>query len=173
MKILLPLLGLAALAGCQMMPHSSMGTQARASLEARSGSSVSGQVNLQEAKDKVRVTAKVSGLKPNSEHGFHVHEKGDCSAPDATSAGGHFNPDGQAHGHHGQAKRHAGDMPNLVANDKGEASASFDVAGVRLDEGKHGILNRAIVVHANPDDYQSQPAGNAGGRIACGLIRKM
>ena len=173
MKTLLPLLGLAALAGCQMMPHSSTGTQARASLDARSGSSVSGQVNLQEAKDRVRVTAKVSGLKPNSEHGFHVHEKGDCSAPDATSAGGHFNPDGQAHGHHAQAKRHAGDMPNLVANDKGEASASFDVEGVRLDEGKHGILNRAIVVHANPDDYQSQPAGNAGGRIACGIIRKM
>jgi lipoyl(octanoyl) transferase len=168
MKKLFPLFGLVALTGCQMMPHSSMGTQARASLDAKSGSSVTGQVNLQEAKDKVRVTAKVSGLKPNSEHGFHVHEKGDCSAADATSAGGHFNPEGQPHGHYGHAKRHAGDMPNLVANDKGDASVSFDMEGVRLDDGKHGILNRAIVVHANPDDYQSQPAGNAGCRRCCG-----
>lgn len=172
MKALLTLLGVASLAGCQMLPHSGTGTQARASLDARSGSSAAGHATFQEAKDKVRVTAKVSGLKPHSEHGFHVHEKGDCSTPDATSAGGHFNPEGQAHGHFRQAKRHAGDMPNLVANDKGEASVSFDLEGVRLDEGKHGILNRAVVVHANPDDYQSQPAGNAGGRIACGVIRK-
>jgi Cu-Zn family superoxide dismutase len=172
MKRLLPLLGVMTLAGCQMMHHGSTSPQARTALESKSGSSAAGQVTFQETKDKVHVTAKVSGLKPNSEHGFHVHEKGDCSAADATSAGGHFNPEGQAHGHHRQAKRHAGDMPNLLANDKGEASASFDMDGVRLDEGKHGILNRAVVVHANPDDYQSQPAGNAGGRIACGIIKK-
>ncbi len=172
MKLLFSLLGLIALTGCQMMSSSSSPNQARATLESRSGSSASGHVNFQEAKDKVRVTAKFAGLKPNSEHGFHVHEKGDCSAPDATSAGGHFNPDGQAHGHYGQAKRHAGDMPNLVANEKGEANASFEVTGLRVDDGKQGILNRAVVVHASPDDYQSQPAGNSGNRIACGLIKK-
>jgi superoxide dismutase, Cu-Zn family len=172
MKLLLSFLGVMTLAGCQMMPHGSSSPQARAALEAKSGSSVAGQVNFQETKEKIRVTAKVSGLKPNTEHGFHVHEKGDCSAADATSAGGHFNPGAQAHGHYRQAKRHAGDMPNLVANEKGEANVSFDVEGVRLDDGQLGILNRAVVVHANPDDYQSQPAGNAGGRIACGIIKK-
>lgn len=172
MKRILPLVGIAVLAGCQMMPSGSGSNQARATLDAKSGSSVAGQVNFQESKDTLHATARFTGLKPNSEHGFHIHEKGDCSAADATSAGGHFNPDGQAHGHYAQAKRHAGDLPNLVANEKGEASASFDVTGLRLDEGKHGILNRAVVVHAGPDDYKSQPAGNSGGRIACGVIRK-
>lgn len=172
MKHVFSLLSIAALTGCQMMSSGSNPNQARATLDSKSGSSVAGHVDFQEAKDKVRVTANFAGLKPNSEHGFHIHEKGDCSAPDATSAGGHFNPDGQPHGHPRQGKRHAGDMPNLVANDKGVASASFDLTDVRLDDGKQGILNRAVVVHAKPDDYQSQPAGDAGPRIACGVIKK-
>lgn len=172
MKLLFPLLGVMTLAGCQMMPHGSASPQARAALEAKSGSSVAGQVNFQEMKDKLRVTGMVTGLKPNTDHGFHVHEKGDCSAADATSAGGHFNPDGQPHGYYRQAKHHAGDLPNLRANEKGEAKVSFDVEGLRVNEGQHGIANRAIVVHANPDDYQSQPAGDAGARIACGIIKK-
>ena len=172
MKLLFSLLGMATLTACQMMPHGLHSNQARATLEPKSGSSVSGHVDFQEAKDKVHVTAKLAGLKPNSEHGFHIHEKGDCSAADATSAGGHFNPDSQPHGNPRQEKHHAGDMPNLVANEKGEASVSFDMSGVRLDEGKQGILNRAVVIHANPDDYQSQPSGNSGGRVACGVIKK-
>lgn len=172
MKLVFSLLGIAALTGCQMMSAGSDSKQARAMLESRSGSTVAGHVDFQESKDKVRVTANLAGLKPNSEHGFHVHEKGDCSAPDATSAGGHFNPDGQPHGHPRQGKHHAGDMPNLVANEKGVASTSFDLPGVHLDDGKQGILNRAVVVHAKADDYQSQPAGDSGSRIACGVIKK-
>lgn len=172
MKLVFSLLGIAALTGCQMMSAGSAPNQARAMLEPKSGSSVAGHVDFQQAKDKVRVTANFAGLKPNSEHGFHIHEKGDCSAPDASSAGGHFNPDGQAHGHPLQGKHHAGDMPNLLANDKGVASTSFELSGIRLDEGKQGILNRAVVVHAKPDDYRSQPAGDSGSRIACGIIKK-
>lgn len=172
MKLMLAVIGSAVLAGCQSFPMMSSGTQARAALESRSNSSAGGTVTFGQRGEKMTVSVKATGLKPNSEHGFHVHEKGDCSAPDAMSAGGHFNPEGAPHGHHGQAKRHAGDMKNLMADGKGEATVSFEVTGMRLDDGKQGILNRAVVIHANPDDYTSQPAGNSGGRIACGIIRK-
>lgn len=173
MKLLIALVGAAALVGCQSNPFQSSGKQARANLEAKSGSKVAGHVDFAEQGDKLRVSVKVSGLKPNSQHGFHVHEKGDCSSADALTAGGHFNPDGHPHSQAGQAKRHAGDLVNLVADSKGESTASFEVDTIRADDGKYGILNRAVIVHANPDDYVSQPVGNAGGRIACGLIKKV
>jgi len=175
MRLAVAMIGAMTLAACQLIPATGGGSgqQARAALEAKSGSTVGGQVNFREASDHVLVTAKITGLKPNSEHGFHVHEKGDCSAPDAMSAAGHFNPDSQPHGHHGHDARHAGDMANLVADAKGEAVVTYKVNTIRVSDGKHGILNRAVVVHANPDDYKSQPAGNAGARIACGVIRKV
>jgi superoxide dismutase, Cu-Zn family len=159
------------LAGCQS--YQTGEPQARATLESKSGSSVAGQIDFAERGDRVRVTAKVSGLKPNSQHGFHVHEKGDCSSADGMSTAGHFNPDGHPHSHPGQGKRHTGDMDNLVANDKGEASVSFDIDTMRLNQDKYGIISRAVIVHANPDDFSSQPTGNAGGRIACGVIKKL
>lgn len=172
MKLLFAVISAAALVGCQTYTGQTS-KQARANLDAKSGSQVAGTVNFSERFDKVLVSVKVSGLKPNSQHGFHVHEKGDCSSADALSAGGHFNPDGNPHSHAGQAKRHAGDLVNLVADGKGEAIVSFEVDTIRVDDGKYGILNRAVIVHANPDDYVSQPVGNAGGRIACGLIKKI
>jgi Cu-Zn family superoxide dismutase len=170
-KIVLTLIAGAILAACQSSPMSS-GKQARADFASKSGSNVTGYATFVERGDKVIVTTKVSGLQPNSQHGYHVHEKGDCSAPDATSAGGHFNPDNHPHGNPGQQVRHAGDMKNLVADAKGEATVTQELDIIRIDEGKFGILNRGLVIHANVDDYASQPAGNAGGRIACGLIRK-
>jgi Cu-Zn family superoxide dismutase len=173
MKLLIALISAASLVACQSNPFQSSGKQARANLDAKSGSNVGGYVDFVEKGDKLRVSVKVSGLKPNSQHGFHVHEKGDCSSADALTAGGHFNPEGNPHAHAGAAKRHAGDLINLVADSKGESAASFEVDTIRADEGKYGILNRAIVIHANPDDYVSQPVGNAGGRIACGLIKKI
>jgi Cu-Zn family superoxide dismutase len=174
MKLLIALIGALTLVACQSNPsQSSAGKQARANLEPRSGSNVAGQVDFAEVGDKTRVSVKVSGLKPNSQHGFHVHEKGDCSSADALTAGGHFNPDGNPHAHAGTPKRHAGDLVNLVADSKGESTASFEVDTIRVDDGKYGILNRAVIVHANPDDYVSQPVGNAGGRIACGIIKKV
>jgi Cu-Zn family superoxide dismutase len=173
MKLLITLIGAMTLVACQSNPFQSSGKQARANLEAKSGSKVAGQVDFAEQGNKTRVSVKVSGLKPNSQHGFHVHEKGDCSSADALTAGGHFNPDGNPHAHAGAARRHAGDLVNLVADSKGESTASFEVDTIRVDEGKHGILNRAVIIHANPDDYVSQPVGNAGGRLACGIIKKV
>jgi superoxide dismutase, Cu-Zn family len=117
----------------------------------------------------VVVRADVAGLTPNREHGFHVHEKGDCSAPDASSAGEHLNPDAKPHGSP-QGVHHAGDLPSLKADASGVASVSFEVKGSLLGAGAQDLMGKALVVHADPDDYSSQPAGNSGRRIACGVI---
>ena len=156
------------LAACAGMEAA--GPRAEATLEPRSGSSVSGTVSFRKVGGKVRIEARVAGLTPG-EHGFHVHESGDCSAPDATSAKGHFNPAGKAHGHHGGSDRHAGDMPNLVADNGGKATLTADLDMLALNEGPAGIVKRSVVIHADPDDYKSQPAGNSGKRVACGTIR--
>ncbi len=146
------------------------GPKAAATLEPRSGSSVSGTVSFQAVGQKVRIAASVAGLTPG-EHGFHIHEAGDCSAADASSAKGHFNPAAKSHGHHGGTERHVGDMPNLVADSSGKATLSAELDMLSLTEGPAGILTRSVVIHADPDDYKSQPAGNSGKRVACGVIR--
>ena len=145
---------------------------AAALLEGRSGSQVRGSVTFAPVGDKIRVSVQASNLTPGP-HGFHIHEVGDCSAADAASAKGHFNPGGHAHGAVTAAEHHAGDMPNLVADADGNALMTSELAGVSLDEGSTGILGRAVVIHADPDDYTSQPAGNSGKRVACGVIRKL
>ncbi|HZP91751.1 MAG TPA: superoxide dismutase family protein [Burkholderiales bacterium] len=136
------------------------------------GNQVSGTVNFSQRGDMVLVEAKVTGLKPNASHGFHIHEKGDCSAPDASSAGGHFNPTGMPHGAPTADKHHGGDLGNLKADANGFAQLSIQVSGVSLGADANSIIGRAVIVHANPDDLKSQPAGNAGPRVACGLISK-
>ena len=146
------------------------GPRAEAVLEARSGSKVSGKVAFSMAGDKLRIDIKASGLTPGA-HGFHVHDSGDCSAADASSAKGHFNPTSKAHGHHEGGDRHAGDMPNLVADAAGNASFSGEIAMLSLGTDASSVLNRSVVIHADPDDYKSQPAGNSGKRIACGTIK--
>jgi len=130
---------------------------------------VKGELILAQDADGVRVTGSISGLGADSEHGFHVHEKGDCSAPDGSSAGGHFNPTAQPHGNPHGEHHHAGDIPNLKAGADGVAKVDATLHGAKLD-GEHGLVGRAFVVHADPDDYASQPAGNSGARIACGVI---
>ena len=162
------LLGAISLAGLSACATSVSAPSASAELQARSGSSVSGRVTMVETSGGLRVEAQVAGLSPG-EHGFHVHEAGDCSAPDASSAKGHFNPGGKAHGHHTSSERHGGDMPNLVANAAGEARFSGVISGLTLS-GPNGVLGRSVVIHADPDDYKSQPAGNSGKRVACGVI---
>jgi Cu-Zn family superoxide dismutase len=144
------------------------GPSASAELLARSGSMVSGTVGFSETNGRLRVEAKVAGLTPG-EHGFHIHEAGDCSAPDASSAKGHFNPGGKAHGHHAGDEHHGGDMPNLIANAQGEAYYTAEIRGLTLS-GATGVVGRSVVIHADPDDYKSQPAGNSGKRVACGVI---
>ena len=155
-------------AGCASLGGGSAGTSV--ALESRSGSAVTGNLALRDSKDGLRITGEVRGLAPNSEHGFHIHDKGDCSAPDASSAGGHFNPSGAPHGRMGAGAHHAGDMPNIKADAKGVATVNQTVAGVALAAGANGAGGRAIVVHRDPDDYSSQPAGNAGPRVACGVV---
>ncbi len=158
---------LSGLAACQSTPD---GPKAGAMLEARSGSSVAGDVSFTPDGDGLIVRARLSGLKPNAEHGFHIHEKGDCSAPDASSAGGHFNPGSAAHGHYGSGSHHAGDMPNVKADADGKAVYEARVAMLGVS-GANSVIGRSVVVHRDPDDYKSQPAGNSGPRIACGVIR--
>lgn len=146
--------------------------EAVTNLASASGSRVSGRLALMPMGDGVHLRGEVGGLSPGSSHGFHVHEKGDCSAADATSAGGHFNPAAQPHGRAGQGTHHAGDADNLMANANGVAKVDVHLRGVTLGgRAANDIAGRAIVVHAVADDYRSQPAGNAGARVACGVIR--
>lgn len=145
--------------------------RATANLSAASGSLVSGQLTLVPMGNGVRVTGDIGGLAPGSTHGFHVHETGDCSAADASSAGGHFNPAASMHGRAQAPMHHAGDIDNLVADLSGVAHVNAQLPGVTLGGGEgNGIVGRALVVHAAADDYQAQPSGNSGARIACGVI---
>lgn len=144
---------------------------AMATLSPTQGQTASGQVMFHDMGGHLMAHARLTGLKPNAEHGFHVHEKGDCSAPDATSAGGHFNPDNQPHGGQDVA-HHAGDMPNVRTDANGNADVRIMLQGVSVGGATGDIVGRAVVVHAQPDDYRSQPAGNSGPRIACGVIAR-
>jgi superoxide dismutase, Cu-Zn family len=143
---------------------------ALAELGPASGSQVAGVVTFTRlAAGGVHIEGDITGLTPG-EHGFHVHEVGDCSAPDATSAKGHFNPGGKPHG--GQdGEHHAGDMINLTADADGKAHYAADFSALEIGSGEGNIIGRAVVVHAAADDYKTQPAGNSGKRVACGMIK--
>ncbi len=138
-------------------------------LEPTQGSQVRGTVTFTPAAGGVRVVADISGLTPGS-HGFHVHDKGDCSAPDATSAGGHFNPGGTPHGAPDAEKHHAGDLGNITAGDDGKAHLDQVFPFLSLS-GADSIVGRGFIVHAGKDDMTTQPTGNAGARAACGVIK--
>lgn len=129
---------------------------------------VRGTVTFTQAEDGVLVEATVTGLKPGL-HGFHVHEWGDLDCADGLCTGGHFNPTGEAHGGPDAAVRHAGDLGNLVADATGKATYRRLDARLSL-RGPHSIVGRGMVVHAAPDDLTSQPTGNAGARLATGVI---
>jgi Cu-Zn family superoxide dismutase len=135
-----------------------------------SGSLVSGKLRAAPIPGGVRITGELGGLPRGSTHAIHIHEKGDCSAADATSAGGHFNPAQQPHGRAGSGAHHGGDMDNIVADANGVARVDVRAIGVSLGGGDTDIGGRAVVVHAAPDDYRTQPTGNAGARVACGVI---
>ncbi|WP_027468527.1 superoxide dismutase family protein [Deefgea rivuli] len=158
--------GLVACAGPKNMPP-----QAKAELQSAAGQKINGELLFyQQDSGPVLLRIKVAGLKPNSEHGFHIHMTGDCSKADFSSAGGHFNPQQHAHGAQA-AEHHAGDIPNLNANADGLAETQFTLAQLSLLPGTNNIIGKAVIIHANPDDYHSQPAGNAGARIACAVIQ--
>ena len=153
-------------------PPAGTAAVATSNLTSASGSLVSGRLTLTPMSGGVRVTGDIGGLAPGSSHGFHVHETGDCSAADAASAGGHFNPAGSAHGKAGTPVHHAGDIDNIVADWGGVAHVDARIAGVVLGGGAgNDIVGRPLVVHAAPDDYRTQPSGNSGARVACGVIK--
>ena len=144
--------------------------EAAVMLAPASGSAVSGQVAFTALSRGVRVLAQVNGLPPGT-HGFHIHETGDCSASDASSAGDHFNPTDAAHGAPDAATRHVGDLGNLEAGP--DSTAGYDrIDAVLTLDGPNGIIGRAVIVHAGADDFASQPSGDAGRRLACGVIMR-
>lgn len=142
--------------------------KARARLQSAAGQDVQGEVLFQETGEGVRVKVVARGLTPGM-HGFHVHELGDCSAPDFESAGEHFAPGGHPHGAPA-ASSHAGDFGNVEADANGTVETEVMAGHVELKPGSRSITGRAIVIHAQPDDLTSQPSGNAGARVACGVI---
>ena len=178
MQVLLPTYALAAavvlvLTGCAgAAPGGSSTASAFAQLAPTRGSTTSGQVRFAQAGGKVVVSGEVRGLKPNAEHGFHVHEKGDCSSGDGMSTGGHFNPTNAPHGRHGAGTHHAGDLPSLRADANGIASFRFESTTIGIGSGAADILGKGLIVHRDPDDYKTQPTGNAGPRLACAVIEK-
>ena len=153
-------------------PESQTPVGANAPLKPTQGHSVRGNLSLNSDRGGVGIAGMIEGLQPGAEHGFHIHEKGDCSAPDASSAGGHFNPTKQPHGNpNAKGTRHLGDMVNLRADDKGVAKVNVFIDGATLHTSEPtNLVGKAIVVHQKPDDYSSQPSGNSGDRVACGVI---
>ena len=145
------------------------GPSATAVVRPASGSQVHGSVKFTQVGKRVRVDAEIAALSPGL-HGFHIHDKGDCSAPDGMSTGGHFNPHGKKHGAPESPDRHGGDMGNLKADEYGKATLRLMVDGVSVGKGAGGVIGRAVIVHANADDLKTDPTGNAGGRIGCGVI---
>jgi Cu-Zn family superoxide dismutase len=139
-------------------------------LQPTQGNEATGTLVLMSMGDGVHFTGTVTGLPPGP-HGFHIHETGDCSAPDAASAGGHFNPTNLAHGSPTAAPHHLGDLGNIQADADGNAEVNVHASGITLTEGASSIKAKAVIVHAAADDFTTQPTGNAGARLACGVIQ--
>jgi Cu-Zn family superoxide dismutase len=143
---------------------------ASATLAPTSGQTASGTVTfMQNADGSVTVDVKLSGVPPGT-HGFHVHDKGDCG-DNGNAAGGHFNPTNAPHGAPGDASRHAGDFGNVEADASGNVNESRTLHGITVESGATSVVGHAVILHANPDDLKTQPTGNAGGRIACGVVQ--
>lgn len=157
--------------GLTLMPFTALAQDHSATFVDPSGKEM-GMATLQATKNGVLVDAEVKGLPPSTWVAFHVHEMGDCAPmTKLDSAGGHFNPDGHDHGYLSENGPHAGDMPNIWVDANGEARAQVFNPMVTLDKGERGIEARALMIHAKPDDYKSQPAGAAGDRLACAVIK--
>lgn len=146
---------------------------AKADLADSKGAKV-GTATLKETPKGVSLALQVSNLPPGI-HGFHIHTVGVCEPPDFKSAGGHFNPEGKKHGWENPEGHHAGDLQNLTVDAKGKAKLKVVIPGVTLGDGPNSLFHpqgTALVIHAAPDDLKTDPAGNAGPRIACGVISK-
>lgn len=142
---------------------------ARAELKT-ANKNVIGDVKFKETDKGVKVIVEIAGLDPRSVHGFHIHENSKCEGPDFKSAGGHFNPKDKPHAGPGAHKHHLGDFGNIVANDQGKARKELMIEKSNM-KNLEVVMNKAVILHQNPDDLVSQPSGNAGDRMACGLIK--
>ncbi|MEX1193166.1 MAG: superoxide dismutase family protein [Brumimicrobium sp.] len=140
-------------------------------MDSKSGSKVTGNISLKEWDGKVKMKAEIEGLKPGK-HAIHIHEKGDCASDDGKSAGGHWNPTGHDHGEWGEDAFHMGDIGNLDANEEGVASLEFktDKWCIGCEDETKNIVGKSFIIHAGEDDFESQPSGAAGARVACGVI---
>jgi len=167
--MLFPIVAAAGLAACQSTPSEPL--RATAGLQPTKGNKAFGEATFEQVGDKVRVIVFAQNLPPEREVGFHIHEAGDCSSGDGMSAKGHFNPQGKPHGRAGTPERHAGDLPSIKAGKNGRAKLDATVDGISIGSGPGNIVGRGLIIHADPDDYKTQPTGNAGARIACGVIK--
>ncbi len=143
-------------------------TKATAVIYPTKGNSASGVVTFTEQKDGLHISAKLTGL-TSGKHGFHVHALGNCACDDAVCAGDHFNPTNKPHGAPNSPNRHVGDFGNITADEQGKATYEYVDSQTTLN-GPHAIIGRAVIVHADADDFTTQPTGNAGARIGCGVI---
>ena len=157
------------LSACQSTPMEPL--RATAQLQPTKSSKTFGEATFEEMDGKVHVVIYVQGLKPGQEHGLHIHEVGDCSSGDGMSTKGHFNPYGKPHANHASAERHAGDLPSLRAGKDGRAKVDAMIDIITVGPGPASVVGRGLIVHADPDDFKTKPTGNAGARIACGVIQ--
>ena len=165
MKTLIISLGM--MCALALVAHAQDVTKATCKLESKSGSQVAGTVTFTKVGDEVQVVADITGLKPGK-HGFHLHEKGDCSAPDAASAGAHFNPTQHKHGGPTTAEHHEGDLGNIETDASGKTHLEWK--GKMSLSGANSIIGKSVVVHEKEDDLKTDPSGNSGARVACGAI---
>lgn len=178
-RILVPsLILLVGLVGCSSsksassaaVPPASAAPQLTAMIEGRSGSALTGTATFTQSSGAVHVVVDVNNA-PEGVHAVHLHEKGDCSAPDASSAGGHFNPTHMSHGSPDSPNHHAGDFGNMRVGADGHGHLELDSTILTIAPGEMSVSGHAVVVHANADDMTTQPTGNAGGRIGCGVVK--
>lgn len=165
-KLILFSIAALVLASCA---STASGPSATVTLSPTSGSTASGTVTFGQLADgAVFVTVDLMGVPPGV-HGFHVHDKGDCG-DNGNAAGGHFNPATTAHGAPSADPHHAGDFGNVTANAAGRVHTDFTTRSITVEAGPNSVVGHAVILHANPDDLVTQPTGNAGARIACGIV---
>lgn len=158
-------------AGTASASKASEGPTARATLESKSGSTVTGSATFtQLASGSVHVHVHVENAPPGT-HGLHVHEKGECSDPEGKSAGGHFNPTGMPHAGPMAPMRHAGDLGNIEIGADGKGDLDITTNMLTVAAGPNSVVGRSVIFHEKTDDFTTQPTGNAGGRLACGVIQ--
>jgi Cu-Zn family superoxide dismutase len=166
-------IGLAVLIGCKTNTAINNDKTLVVAFESKSNSNVLGTATFVENNGMVTLVAKLTGLTPGV-HAIHIHEKSDCSAADGSSAGGHWNPTFKKHGKLGEGEAHKGDIGNFIADEKGNGTITFTTNewGIGSADETKNIIGKGLIVHQGADDYVSQPAGNAGARVACSAIIK-